>query len=254
MEYTVKALARLAGISPRTLRYYDEIGLLRPARVNAAGHRLYGREEVDKLQQILFYRELGLNLDRIARIVNDPAFDVLQALRKHLHDLLAKKRHLEKIIATVEKTIRAQEGGLEMSDEEKFAAFKDKLLAENEAKYGREIREKYGEEAVERSNRQFRNMSQEDYERFKNLEQEVKNTLAEAVKTGDPAGPSAQKAAALHKEWLTCAWGHYSPEAHAGIVQMYVDDPRFAAYYDAIRPGAAAFLRDAVLVFTGRKQ
>ena len=143
MGYTVRQLARLAGISPRTIRYYDEIDLLKPARVSAAGYRLYGQAEVDRLQQILFYRALGLELKKIKRLLSAPSFDELAALKEHRTKLLAKRRQVELLIANVEKTIALKEGKITMTDQEKFEGFKEELVAENEEKYGAEIRAKY---------------------------------------------------------------------------------------------------------------
>lgn len=140
-----------------------------------------------------------------------------------------------------------------MSDQEKFEGFKKKMIDENERKYGKEIREKYGEDTVNQSNAKLMNMSQEDYEAVTKLEAEVREALAEAFATGDPAGELAQKAAELHKRWLTYYWTEYSKEAHAGLAQMYVEDERFTAYYDKEQPGMAAFLRDAVHIYTGQK-
>lgn len=251
MEYTVKRLSSLAGVSPRTLRYYDEIGILKPARINSSGYRIYGPREVDKLQQILFYRELGLSLDEIKEIITSPSFDAIKALREHKEKLLAKREQLELLIANVDKTIDSRKGRITMSDKEKFAGFKQKLVEENEKKYGKEIREKYGDEAVDRSNKILKGMTQEQYEEVTKLEKEIIETLLKAFKTEDPAGELAQKAADLHRQWLSFFWGQYTKEAHAGVAQMYVDDERFTAYYDKHQPGLAAFLRDAVLIYTG---
>lgn len=253
MEYTIQKLGNLAGVSTRTLRYYDEIGLLKPARTNSSGYRIYGRREVDLLQQILFYRELGLSLEDIRSIVTDPGFDGTRALKEHRNQLLDKRKQLVALIANVEKTIASHEGRITMQDQEKFEGFKKQLIEENERKYGREIREKYGVDTVEKSNRKLMNMTKEEYEKVTQLENEVKATLAEAIKTGDPAGELAQKAADLHKQWLTFYWSDYSKEAHAGLAQMYVDDERFKAYYDKDQPGAAEFLRDAIQIYTGMK-
>lgn len=254
MEYTIQKLGNLAGVSTRTLRYYDEIGLLKPARTNSSGYRIYGRREVDLLQQILFYRELGLSLEDIRSIVTDPGFDGTRALREHRNQLLDKRKQLDALIANVEKTIASHEGRISMQDQEKFEGFKKQLIEENERKYGREIREKYGEDTIKKSNQKLMNMTQEEYEKVTQLENEVKVALAEAMKTGDPAGELAQKAADLHKQWLTFYWNEYSKEAHAGLAQMYVDDERFKAYYDKDQPGAAEFLRDAIQIYTGMKK
>lgn len=138
-----------------------------------------------------------------------------------------------------------------MTDKEKFEGFKQKLIDENEKKYGREIREKYGEETVKRSNTHLKNMSKEDYETMNNLADQILKTLAEAFKTGDPASPLAQKTADMHKQWITYCWGQYNKEAHANLAQMYVEDERFTAYYDKEQPGLAVFLRDAIRIYTG---
>ncbi|HEX2924965.1 MAG TPA: MerR family transcriptional regulator [Ruminiclostridium sp.] len=253
MEYTVKKLAQIAGVSARTLRYYDEIGILKPARINSSGYRIYGREEVDRLQRILFYRELDVELDTIGEILNDPAYDSMSALKDHRERLLEKKNQLERLLSTIDKTIAAGEGRIEMTDKEKFEGFKQKMIDENEQKYGKEIRKKYGEETVKQSYDKLKGLSEEQYREMEKLNTEVMETLKQAYKTGDPAGGLAQKAADLHRQWLSFSWPAYSSEAHAGVAQMYVEDERFKAYYDKEQPGMAEFLRDAILIYTGKK-
>jgi DNA-binding transcriptional MerR regulator len=250
MEYTVQKLARLAGISTRTLRYYDEIGILKPARINSSGYRFYGQAEVDRLQQILFYKELGVSLDVIKEIVTSPFYDGAKALREHREQLLAKRKQLDVLIANVEKTIASMEGRIIMTDKEKFEGFKKQLIDDNEATYGKEIRAKYGDDVVNRSNEKLKNMTKEEHEEVTRLADEVLATLAEAFANGDPASDIAQKTAELHKQWLTHFWSEYSKEAHAGLAQMYVDDERFKAYYEK-QPGMTEFLRDAIHIYTG---
>ncbi|HEY8909990.1 MAG TPA: MerR family transcriptional regulator [Desulfosporosinus sp.] len=254
MEYTILKLGKMAGISTRTLRYYDEIGILKPARINSSGYRIYGQFEVDRLQQILFYRELGVSLESIIELVTSPSFDGAKALREHREKLLDKREQLDLLILNVDKSIALTEGKMMMMDQEKFEGFKQKLVDDNETKYGKEVREKYGEDAVNKSNHKVKDMSQQQYEEDTRLRDVLEETLHAAFETGDPAGELAQKAADLHRQWLSYYWDSYTKEAHVGVTQMYVDDERFTAYYDKIQPGAAAFLREAVLVYTGAKK
>jgi DNA-binding transcriptional MerR regulator len=202
----------------------------------------------------MFYRELGLQLETIKEIIHDPSFNRKNALKEHLQQLIAKRKQIDLLIEIVKKTIKHEEGRIQMSDQEKFEGFKKRLVEENEKKYGDEVRERWGEEALEASNQKVLNMSQENYEKVTKLAEDVNQTLAKAMETGDPASEIAQRAADLHKQWLTFYWKEYSKEAHVGLAQMYVDDERFKAYYDKVKPGAAEFLRDAILVYTGQKQ
>jgi len=254
MEYTVKKLANLAGVSTRTLRYYDEIGILKPARISSSGYRIYGQKEVNRLQQILFYREMDVSLEDIKRILDSPSFDEVAALKEHRKKLLEKRYQIDLLIENVEKTIAHMEGRINMRDKEKFEGFKKRLIEENEKEYGKEAREKYGDEAVDKSNEKLMNMSEKEYDELVKLEKEFKETLAQAYKTGNPAGELAQKAVDLHRQWLTFFWHEYSKEAHAGLAQMYVDDERFKSYFDEKQPGTVEFLRDAILIYTGMKE
>lgn len=253
MEYTVQKLAIIAGITSRTLRYYDEIGILKPARINSSGYRIYGKAEVDRLQQIMFYRELGLSLDTIMNIIMLPDFDEKVALKEHRLKLLEEKFRVEKLLANVEKTLAYKEGKIDMEDKEKFEGLKEKLLKENEEKFGDEIREKYGEDIVKQSNEKFKNMTQEDFNKLNEIASQIKFYLGEAFKHKDPSSELAQKAAGLHKEWITQCWGTYDKEAHRGLAQMYVDDERFRAYYDGDNAGIAELLRDAIFIYTEKK-
>ena len=251
MEYTVTKLSRAAGISARTLRYYHKIGLLAPARVNESGYRLYGPAQVDRLQQILFYRELGFPLTTIASILTDPAFDKIQALHVHRTQLTKERNRLSTLIRNVDKTIQATKGNIIMSDKEKFEGFKQDLINENEKKYGKESRSQYGDDAINRSNEKVKNMTKQQHEEVTILSKTLMEKLAQAKAQGDPKGLLAQEVADLHRKWLCFYWPEYSKQAHAALAQMYVDDERFTAYYDKESPGTAKFLRDALLVYTG---
>lgn len=253
MEYTIKKLSAMAGVSTRALRYYDEIGILKPARINSSGYRIYGENEVDILQQIMFYRELGLGLDNIKQIITSPDFNETNALKQHYNELLARRQQLDVLIENVEKTIFSKEGRIKMSDKEKFEGFKKKLVDDNEKQFGKEIRVRYSEETVKKSNDQFMNMTEEQYNELQELGNSVIETLKEAYKTGNPAGELGQKTAELHAKWITFCWGNYNKEAHANLTQMYVDDERFRAYYDKEQSGASEFLRDAVWIYTEMK-
>ena len=249
MEYTINKLAKLAGISTRSLRYYDEIGLLSPSRSSSNRYRIYGQKEIDRLQHILFYRELGLPLEEIKQIISSEDFDITDTLHAHLSALLAKRNQLDTLITNVQKTLSSAKGEIMMSNEEKFEGFGEQLVEANEKKYGEEIRAKYGDDAVRSANAKIKGMSKKQYAEVEALSAEVNEALRVAFESGDPAGELAQKACTLHKEWLCYFWDGYTKEAHVGVAQMYVDDPRFMAYYDRIAIGCAVFLRDAVQIY-----
>ena len=133
-----------------------------------------------------------------------------------------------------------------MTDRNDFEDFKQKLVDENERRYGAEIRVKYGDAAVDESNAKVKGLTKEQYEKGEQLRVDVEETLKAAYKTGDPAGWLAQKTCDLHKRWLRVYNPAYSREYHMGLGEMYVADGRFRAYYDKLAPGCAAFLRDAI--------
>lgn len=246
-EYSIKKLSELAGVSARTLRYYDSINLLKPLYISDSGYRYYGEKELELLQQILFYKERGFELQTIAAILYREDFDVSAALKEHLAELEKQQERTAMLIAAVKNTMEALKGERKMSDKEKFEAFKKQLISDNEKRYGEEIREKYGEKEVEGSNRKMMNMTEEDYKHFKELEQQILNKLKQAVlEKASPQSETGKEIALLHKEWISMTWNSYSKEAHKKVAKMYTADERFTAYYDKEVSGCAEFLKDAV--------
>ena len=251
MEYTVSRLAKLSGVSARTLRYYDQIDLLKPSRINSSGYRIYGQSKVDLLQQILFYRELEMPLEEIKSILQSDNFDIHEALESHLVHLSNQRKRLDRLIQTIENTIQAKEGGPEISEQEKFEAFKKDVVDENEEKFGKEIRKKYGNAVVDQSNEKLRNTTASQMANFKALNDELDRKLAEATRLGDPRSRLAQEVCELHHEWIVAAWpqGYYGKEKHYNLSVMYIEDERFKAYYDKIERGAAEFLNKALKIY-----
>lgn len=249
--YTVKELARLTGLTPRTLRYYDAIGLLCPHRGRENDYRLYGTEEVDRLQQILLYRDMGVPLEEIKNLLDAPGFDREAALREHLQRLRERRREVDALIRTVQITLSEIEGGTTMTDEKKFEGMKRQIIEENEAAYGKELREKYGDKTVEEHMARLGGMSQQEWAQTQKDEEEYKAALRRAVETGDPTCEDAREAVRFHAAWLAHYWpqGAVTPKAHIGMAEMYVQDERFAAYYEQVAPGCAAFLAEAVKAY-----
>ena len=248
--YTIKQLAQLSGVTTRTLRFYEEKGLLTPMRKEGNDYRMYGEKEVDTLQQILFYRAMEVSIDEITRLMGvgmkGVGYDPLQVLEGHYQGLIQKRTQLEALIQNVEKTMMSLKGEITMTDQEKFEGFKDQLIQENEDKYGEEIREAYGEAIVSASNAKLKGLTQEQYKAVTALEEDIKMALKIAVAQGDPTSDEAKVLVEKHKAWLCYFWKEYSIEAHKGLADMYVADPRFSAYYEQVVEGGAEFLRAAI--------
>jgi len=249
MEYKIQELADLAGVSSRTLRYYDKIGLLSPGRVDSNGYRVYREEEVDLLQQILLFREMDVPLVEVKKMLKAKSFDRIEALEKHLSALEERQQLLIQLVENVRKTISTAKGEQTMKDQEKFVGFKKKMVDDNEKKYGKETRAQFGNKVVEESNAKLMGMTEEQFEKHQALTEVLNNTLKEAMTIGDPNSVIAQKTCELHKQWLGFFWPNYSKEAHLGLAQTYVDDSRFKSYYDSIAPGAAEFLLAAMKLY-----
>lgn len=246
--YSIKELSEISGVSTRTLRYYDEIDLLSPSCVNESRYRYYGEYEVMLLQQILFYKERGLDLNSIKKIIYQKDFDVLGALEEHLLVLKKKYNQMAQMIDVLTKTIALMKGEKEMGKEEMFVAFKKQMIHENEQKYGKEIREKYGDTSIDESNRKMLNMTQEQWDEFQILEKTIKEQLKNSVINSDPVDSELAKGIVInHKKWLMMTWNTYKVEAHKGLASMYVLDERFRLYYDHECDGCAEYLKKAIL-------
>lgn len=244
--YKINEISKIAGISTRTLRYYDDIELLKPSIVADNNYRMYSETEIDLLQQILFYKELGFPLDEIKKIINDDEFDYLQALEFHKVKLLSKREKIDRLIQTIDLTIKKERGETTMSNNEKFNAFKENLIQENEEKYGVELRDKYGDVVIENSNQRIKRMSKWQFNEANRIAEEIKLLLLTAFSTGNPQSKEAQEVCALHQKWIQFYWESYNEDHHLALVEMYTQDERFKKYYEAVIAGATEFLYQAM--------
>ncbi|MGL5069336.1 MAG: MerR family transcriptional regulator [Sarcina sp.] len=249
MKYTIKQLAEIAGVSSRTLRYYDEINLLKPLEINSSGYRIYGEKEVDLLQQIMFYKSIDMKLEDIKESILNPEFNIEKALMEHHKNLLEKKEYMEKLILAVEKTIGYNKGEVIMSDKEKFESFKKERISENEKMYGEEIREKYGDNVVDETNNKFLHLTKEEFDEMNKVEEEMIKSLKVVCKIKNLNSPEAKLVFENHKKWLSYNM-KYKSEVHRGIAQMYVLDERFASYYnDKVEEEVVETLKNIILKY-----
>jgi MerR family transcriptional regulator, thiopeptide resistance regulator len=245
MNYTIKQLAQLAGVSVRTLHYYDSVGVLKPAYRSPSGYRYYGPEELLRLQQALLYRELGLPLERISVILDAPGFDLPQALAAHRERLAAEARRLERLIGTIDKTLEGLQGGRMLADEELYEGFSAEevasIKAESEARWG---------ETYRRSEARVRSWSKAELEEVKAEGQSLEAAFREALLAGrKPEGPAVLAIAAAWSKHINRFYDA-PPELMAGLGRMYAEDERFLSRYEAMTPGLAVFIRDALAAWT----
>ena len=244
--YGIGEVSDIAGISTRTLRYYEETGLLAPAR-GANGYRRYTSADIDRLQEILLLRHMGMSLAEIPSALSATEEERRQMLARHLGALKAERERLDTLIRTVERTIEHIEKGVPMDDKAKFEGMKRDLAEQNERKHGAEVRERWGDTAADEANRKMLNLSEGEFERFQELGRAINESLEAAVSANaDPTGDEGERIYRLHREWLGFTWNFYTPEAHRGLAEMYVADERFTTYYEGNVAGCAAWLRDAI--------
>jgi DNA-binding transcriptional MerR regulator len=241
MHWSTAEVARMSRVSSRTLRHYDHVGLLRPARTGRGGLRFYERPQLRRLQHILVLRELGLGLDEIGAVLGGET-DELAALRRHHDRLLREADRLRTLAATVARTIEETEnGGPPMAAEELFRGFRDDPHAE-------EARERYGEVAVE-SQRRVAGWSDGVARDVAAEGEAVNRDMAAAMAAGKPVDdPDVQAVVARHHAWVSHFWTP-GRDAYIGLGRLYVDDERFTATIDAAGAGLSVYLRDAMAVY-----
>jgi DNA-binding transcriptional MerR regulator len=221
LEYSVKKLADLAGISVRTLHYYDEVGLLKPQSYDENRYRKYGEKELLRLQQILFFRELDFSLDEIKEIINRPDFDVLNALQTHLKLLTGKIIRLNRLIKTIDNTILNLKGELKMKEEDYYKGFS----REQQEKYEQEIREKYGNTALDESKRRMKGWTKKDYQKTQDEGDQIFTAIRDTMSKGFSSPEVQKQIQALH-HWLNHFY-NCNHEMLLGLGHMYNDRPDF---------------------------
>ena len=240
-SYTVRQLARLAGISVRTLHHYHHIGLLLPAERSSAGYRLYRHPELLRLQQILFYKELDVPLEEIRRILGQPGFDSLHALEEHHRKLHHRLQRLENLLHTIDKTIQSlKETDMTLTDAELYAGF----TQEQKERYEREVNQKYDPALVEESHRRLRKMTKSQWQAVKEEGDAVTRQLAKLIDS-PVEDPSVQAAVARHHAWIE----NFFPanaQVYRALGNGYAENPEFREFYDKYHPGLADFMSAAM--------
>ena len=250
MSYSIGRVAALAGVTIRTLRHYDEIGLLSPGGRSASGYRIYEEPDLERLQRILFYRELGFTLEGISTIVDDPRTGATAHLRRQRGLLTERIERLQKMVAAIDHEMEATEMDIKLTPEERLEVFGDFESEE----YAEEAEQRWDDtDAYRQSQRRVSNYTKEDWLKIKAEQDEVEANLAALFRSGAaPNSGEAMAAVEAHRQHISrwyydCGYG-----IHHGLGEMYVSDERFRANYDALAPGLSEFIRDAIHANAGR--
>lgn len=249
MRYTVKQLGKLAGVSARTLHFYDEIGLLHPAALGQNGYRYYEEQDLLRLQQILFYRELDFSLKEIAAIINNPGFDMRAALQSHRQALQKRVKRLERLIETIDCTIVNLQGAIKMKAKEYYEGFE--YDEGKQAEYEEEIRQKYGSENLDISRQRWASYSTEQREQIKAEGGKTAEAMAASIPLG-AGSPQAQAAVERWKAWIEFFYS-CTDEILLGLGHLYVDDARYGSTLRKVHPNLPEFILEAFQVYYDKK-
>ena len=238
--YTIKQIADMAGVTTRTIRYYDGIDLLKPVEIRSNGYRYYDRSSLLKLQQIMFFRELDLPLEDIRSIINRPDFDMVDALKKHRLSLETQQNRLQRLLRTLDQTIGSLTGSTELSEEEYFKGF-------DQSEYETEVRARWGNTTYyTESQQKWAGYSPQQQEEIKAQGSRLTTAMVGTDPNVKPDDKTIQQAVGDYFNYLNRYFYTCDLEFFRGLADMWVADPRFAANYERVRPGGAAFVREAV--------
>jgi DNA-binding transcriptional MerR regulator len=253
MRLQVKEVSGIAGVSIRTLHHYDAIGLLVPSSMTQSGYRLYADADLERLQQILFFKEIGFALQEIKDILDSPGFDRRKALAAHRELLLEKRERMERMLETVDRTIRSLEGGPELTHKDLFEGFDMEKIKEHQAKYAEEARRMFGPSSVEAVENRVSGYSEA---RWKDIHQATSAIYARLV-SRMAYGPEDEEALAAIGDWRLLISTHYyecTLEIFRGLGNLYVADARFTDNIDEFGTGLARFMKETIDVYCDRMQ
>src|SRR5579871_4489030 len=240
-EHTVGDLARLAGVSVRTLHHYDEIGLLAPSGRSDAGYRLYSGEDLARLRQILFYRELDFSLEAIAAVLEEPHDD---HLRRQHRLLRGRRQRIDALLEAIEREMEARAMGISLTPEEQLEVFG----TDQAERWTEEANQRWGDtDAWRESQRRAAAYTKEDWTLIKREGDGNLEAFAQALREGAPPDSlRAMDAAEAHRQHI-CRWFYdCSTQMHTGLAALYISDERFARHYDQQAPGLARYVHDAI--------
>ncbi|GAB4539022.1 MAG: MerR family transcriptional regulator [Anaerolineales bacterium] len=246
--FTVKQLSTLAGVTPRALRHYDEIGLLKPSQVGANGYRYYDEDAALRLQQILFYRELDMPLAEIRNIMGRHDFEALPALESHKQALKKRMERTRRLLQTVDETIAHLKGKKEMSPKQLFSAFSE----EEQEKLAQEAEKKYDPAVVRASNKKWKAYSQRQREDILAEGNAIYAEMVAAMSKGADS-PEAQDLVARWRKHMDYFWTPSLGQLQ-GLAEMYSADPRFKANFDGLHPQLAEFMQAAVKIYVKKNK
>lgn len=251
-RYTVKEVGRLSGVTVRTLHFYDEIGLLKPAYYGDNGYRYYEKDQLLTLQQILFYRELNVPLEQIRAILATPGFDRLKALKAHRARLENEVQRHKRLIRTIDGTIAELEGASTMANEEIFSGFS----AEKQKQYEKDLVDRFGpgvQDKIDDSKRRMKGWTKADFEASTKRWNAFLERLGALARDGK-AADSAEVQALIpeHRAWLEQYWTPVR-ESYIGLGGLYAGHPDFRKQFDAVEPGLADFCAEAMRLYAERE-
>lgn len=256
MYYTISEVAQMTGLSTRTLRYYDEIGLLRPTKNQDNDYRLYCSNDLERLQTIMFLKEMALSLKTIKQLVQNKEVDLSKLLKEQRSQIVAQVRKYQRILNLLDDTIKHYEEGKHMPDNEKFNAFKQEKIKENEVLYGEELKEKYSESDIKSANEHFSHLTEMEYQTAQDQELMIKAGLRSLIKQNVlldqlKDNQEAKKVFDAHKTWLKIMSGRYSKDYHQAMADLYVSDERFDQYYQNLtgQPQATIYLSHIIKLY-----
>ena len=243
---TIKQISQLAHVTPRTLRYYDQIGLLPPEDIGENGYRYYSDVSLLKLQQILFYRELDMPLEQIKEIMGRENYDLQEALEDHKDQLGKRIIRLQKLITTVDQTLKYLKGEEEMNKKVLFDAFNE----EEQEKMEKEAMQMYDPETVKESNRKWKNYTTAEKQKIGEEGNAVYQGFVDAMSKG-PDSPEAQACVQRWRDHMNYFWTPNLDQL-IGLADLYNDDPRYKKIFDKVHPDLAQFVREAVIIYVNK--
>ena len=256
MAYTVKKLSEISGVTIRTLHFYEEAGLLKPAYYGANGYRYYEEKELLQLQQILFFKQLGLTIQQIRKVIGKSDFDQVAALHSHMRALTCEREKIDRLLQTIDKTIKHLKGKIKMKDKEIFDGFCITLVKKAKAGASYAIAEEIVGKSVKNPTKDIEDVKKRGQGYYDNINEaacELFQELTSCIeKKLDPRATEVQKIIKKHHALIE-NFHDATQEVYKAMAQLYAEHPEIRKQLDPFHPRLAVFIAEAMKIFAERE-